>query len=56
MMNEIIFPVGIIARNNMTDEKFVLKESIKGHKENDNCYRLVNSHWVYVRDNPNFKF
>jgi hypothetical protein len=56
MQDTIIFPIGIIARDNRTNNKFELKEAVKGYRENNKVYRLVNSHWVYVIDNPTFNF
>ncbi len=55
-----IFKAGMIARDNQTDEIFVLEADVEAIQENRVCYRIrdcmygaktFDSHWIYTRDN-----
>ena len=54
------FKAGTIARDNQTDETFILNQDVQAVQENDVAYRIrslmygaksFDSHWIYERDN-----
>jgi len=59
------FPKGTVARDNQSDETFILNKDVKAAKENKNAYRIVgellqgpksyDAHWIFLSDNKKLK-
>jgi len=55
------FPKGTTARDNQSDETFILDRKVEACQENKNAFRIVgqllwgpksfDSHWIYPTDN-----
>jgi len=55
------FKAGTIARDNQSDETFILDRAVEACQENKNAFRIMgcllqgpksfDSHWIYLSDN-----